>query len=72
MLQRLPQSKSYHYRRAMPQQEQGGRTWRFAVDTVKHGNGRVTSNLLASGVPQKRKALQIAHEYNKRLKHAHP
>lgn len=62
----IPASKSFYYRRAMAQQEKGGKAWRVAVDVVKHENGQVTYRPLIAGTSETT-ARKIAISYNKKL-----
>jgi hypothetical protein len=57
-------SKSFYYKKAMPQPERGGRTWRVVTDMVKHDDGRVSHTVYESGLTSKHKAMQLARVLN--------
>lgn len=59
--------RSYLYKRAMAQQEKGGRTWRVVRNVVKHKSGQVTNVTVGAGLPRP-KALEVARSIN----HPHP
>lgn len=56
-------SRSFHYRKAMPQQEKGGQTWRVVKDVVKHQDGMVT-NTMVEGALRRQRAMQLARVIN--------
>lgn len=52
--------KPLHYKKAMAQQEKGGRTWRVVEQVVKRPDGKIDCNVFEDGLPHKKRAKTLA------------
>lgn len=52
-------NSSFIYKRAMAQQETGGKTWRVVTDVRKLWNGGVVSNEYETNLPTKMRAIHL-------------